>query len=369
MNVVDIAGLAELAYAAALDDGLWAVWAQEMITGFGVQGALFWVIDTQRAEMRRSAFHFNVADPETLAAEYLETQVEHDPQMRRVLGAGSSEVYTDLDHVNLECAEDRDYLAWQHAQVGTTHHLTAAAVLSETLRAGIALHTSPDAGPASGNQRAALIALFPHIARAMRLGLRHNALLDEAWWDGIDRSGAEASILLDKHGRVLRLSAAAEQVIAAGDGLRITGNRLFGLDGECDGRLEAAIQAAVNDREPRSSATTLVRRSGRKAYLCLVYPLVRKRRFLAPHRAAALVHIVDPTRVAARLSEVQRALFGLTEREVEVADLLLSGHSPESLAAVLEISRNTARVHLQSLFRKTGTNRQSELVRILLAAR
>lgn len=369
MDAADIAALGELAYAAALDDGLWWSWAEKMIAAFKVQGALFWVIDTQRAEMCRSAFHFDVADREALAAEYLETQVAHDPQMRRVLGATGSEVYTDLDHVNLGSAEDRDYVAWQYARIGTTHHLTAAAVLSETLRAGIALHTSPEIGSATRDQRTALLALFPHVARALRLGLRHNALLDEAWWDGIESSGTEASILLDESGKLLRLSAAAEQVIAAGDGLRANRDRLAGVDAECDSRLQAAIQAAVRDSEPRASATTLIRNSCRKPYLCLVYPLVRKRRFLAPHQAAALIHIVDPCRITSRLSKMQRALFGLTDRETQVADLLLGGHSPESLAAVLDISRNTARVHLRSLFRKTDTNRQSELVRILLAAR
>ena len=363
-----ITGLVELAYAAALDDRLWWRWAEEAIGVFGVQGALFWVIDTERAEMSRSQFHFRDVDLDSLASEYLSGPVNQDPQMRRVLAARQSEVYSDLDHVDLDSAEDREYVAWQYAHVGTTHHLTASVALNDTLKAGIALHTSPEVGPTSAAQRAALIALLPHFARSLKLGLRHNELIDEARWQAAEGPQTDAGILLDENEKVIRLSEAAERMLGARDGLTVTDGRLCALDAMCDAQLRAAVAQAVRDRQPRSGAATLVRRSGRKPYLVIVYPLVRERRFLAPRQAAALVHLVDPCAVAMRLSPIQQTLFSLTEREAEVASLLLAGHSPESLAAVLGISRNTARVHLQSLFRKTGANRQSDVVRILRAA-
>ena len=48
-------------------------------------------------------------------------------------------------------------------------------------------------------------------------------------------------------------------------------------------------------------------------------------------------------------------------------DLVLGhAHQPcDDGHLLLRISRNTAKVHLQSIFRKTGTNRQSELVHLL----
>ena len=63
---------------------------------------------------------------------------------------------------------------------------------------------------------------------------------------------------------------------------------------------------------------------------------------------------------------VQAELFGFTPREAEVATLLTEGHSLESLGNTFGIARNTVRIHLQALFRKTGTNRQADLVRSLL---
>jgi DNA-binding CsgD family transcriptional regulator len=367
MGRAGISALAELAYAAALDVSLWWRWGEEMIAGFGVQGALFWVIDTKRSEMCRSSFHFEVADPEMLAAEYLATQVEHDPQMKRVLSAQRSEIYSDFDHVDLDLPEDRNYVAWQTSRTGTSHHLTAAARLGDTLRAGIALHSSPQAGPATAAQRERLAALFPHLRRALRLGLRHSELLESAWWDGVEERDAHASLLLDEHGQILRISAAGERLFAKSDGITAVSARLQATDADSDSRLQAVIAHAVRERDGRASATTVGRRSGRRPYQVLIYPLVRRRRFLAPYNAAALVRIIDPCRIGSRLSDLQRELFRLSERETDVANLLLAGHSPESLAAVLDISPNTARIHIRSLFRKTGANRQSELIRLLLA--
>lgn len=59
-------------------------------------------------------------------------------------------------------------------------------------------------------------------------------------------------------------------------------------------------------------------------------------------------------------------LFGLTPAEGQLADLVGSGHSLDDACEVLAITRNTARDRLKSVFVKTGTHRQSELVRLWL---
>lgn len=45
----------------------------------------------------------------------------------------------------------------------------------------------------------------------------------------------------------------------------------------------------------------------------------------------------------------------------------MMGESPERAAAFLDLKVSTARWHLASMFRKTGTGRQAELVRLLLS--
>jgi len=61
-------------------------------------------------------------------------------------------------------------------------------------------------------------------------------------------------------------------------------------------------------------------------------------------------------------------LYGLTPREVCVLMLLLQGAGPEEAAASMGVAVTTVRSHLNSLFAKTGTSRQAELVQKALAS-
>lgn len=66
-----------------------------------------------------------------------------------------------------------------------------------------------------------------------------------------------------------------------------------------------------------------------------------------------------------RLESAVQASFGLTAAEVDVTMKLASGLTLKEAAQDLEISVNTARNHLQSVFDKSGINRQSDLVLVV----
>ncbi|MEX2697355.1 helix-turn-helix transcriptional regulator [Rhizobium mongolense] len=59
--------------------------------------------------------------------------------------------------------------------------------------------------------------------------------------------------------------------------------------------------------------------------------------------------------------------FGLTNAESRLASLVASGQSLEDVAALLSISKETARNQLKAVFAKTKTHRQAELVAMLTA--
>jgi DNA-binding CsgD family transcriptional regulator len=68
---------------------------------------------------------------------------------------------------------------------------------------------------------------------------------------------------------------------------------------------------------------------------------------------------------AAPAAGALKSLFGLTKAEARLAAHLASGEALDSAAAALGIARETARVQLKSVFAKTGTHRQAELVALL----
>jgi DNA-binding CsgD family transcriptional regulator len=362
----DLTALVQLAYAASIDDTLWPDWAERLRSCFDAKGVVFGVLDVETHEIKSGLFHFPDADFDRILPEYTGHMAALDPVVRRLANSGAMEVFDDSDLADTGCSADHEYQAWQLARLGIRHNLTATCAIGPKLRSGVTLNWQPSSGPVGAAERRQIKALVPHLQNAVMLGLRHSELLSEAWWDGLQVGDSSAAILLDEQRRVLRLSGAAEQLLRKHDGILVRGGRLAASIAACNDRLQAAIAGALDDVGPVAARSIVSRPSGQPAFQVAIHPLPRSRRFVAPHQAAALVRVCEPATATKTLSPIERELLGFSERETQVADLLLSGHSLESLAQVLGVSHNTVRNHLQSIFRKTRTNRQSDLIRFLL---
>lgn len=83
------------------------------------------------------------------------------------------------------------------------------------------------------------------------------------------------------------------------------------------------------------------------------------------HPIRAIVFVCDTTARSRPTREIL-AHFGLTPAEYRVALLLADGHEPNAVAQMLGVSRNTLKSQISSIYRKTNTSRQAQLVRLLL---
>jgi DNA-binding CsgD family transcriptional regulator len=84
-----------------------------------------------------------------------------------------------------------------------------------------------------------------------------------------------------------------------------------------------------------------------------------------PGRAVAIVFVNDPDEKQASPVEVLRALFNLTPAETKLAISLMDGNSLSESADLNQVGRETVRSQIKSIFQKTGTKRQGELIRLL----
>jgi DNA-binding CsgD family transcriptional regulator len=84
-------------------------------------------------------------------------------------------------------------------------------------------------------------------------------------------------------------------------------------------------------------------------------------------QAVALVQFSDPFAIPRSRSAVLRALYGLTPTESRLADLLLQGLEVRDAAERMTTTLETARFHLKRVMAKTGTRRQTELMRLMLS--
>jgi DNA-binding CsgD family transcriptional regulator len=81
-------------------------------------------------------------------------------------------------------------------------------------------------------------------------------------------------------------------------------------------------------------------------------------------RASAAVFVTVSDGAAGPPVEAVAAVFDLTAGETRVAERLLAGRTPAEITEDLALAMSTVRSHLRSIFAKTGTSRQSDLVRL-----
>lgn len=84
-------------------------------------------------------------------------------------------------------------------------------------------------------------------------------------------------------------------------------------------------------------------------------------------QATAVLYLTPVDRSKMPETDVLAALFDLTPAEARVASQLVEGHSLEGIAGRSGRSRETVRSQIKSVFKKTGTMRQAELVALLAA--
>jgi DNA-binding CsgD family transcriptional regulator len=203
---------------------------------------------------------------------------------------------------------------------------------------------------------------------AQRLGTA--SLQSAAALDAMDRVPF-AVFVLGSDGEVLFMNEAAEAVLASGEALRLDERRLRSLSRSANPTFQQLIASAVEtflgSGTGGGGSMSLPRPSGRRDYAVLVTPLsVQKNMFAFQHPAAA-VFVTDPEKEqdvpAARLQD----LHGLTPAEARVAAAVVSGKTVKDIARAQDISLNTVRSQLKSVFDKLGVHRQSDLVRCLLS--
>jgi len=227
--------------------------------------------------------------------------------------------------------------------------------------------------PFTEEVRQLLRELFPHMDQAMTVHCRllRAQQLSEVTAGALDRLSTGV-VLMDGRGHPLLVNREAARISNSDDGFSILKEGPAAADHAHTRLLRELIReagaAGPGAERPAGRALRLPRPSGRADYQIVVLPLPRRCQPLEEGPIIAVLFITDPERSQTPIGHLIRDLFGLTEAEVRLVLELLSGRSLSEAAKALGLSRNTVHSQLSSVFRKTGTGRQSELVRLVLRA-
>jgi DNA-binding CsgD family transcriptional regulator len=172
--------------------------------------------------------------------------------------------------------------------------------------------------------------------------------------------------------QLLFANQTAQQILATRDGLEVTAQGVLGTLEKCCSPplialMQQAAQGALGGRSAPGDAELAVRRPSDKRPLTLVVRSLNGGLSQPdPTAPAVLVFVLDPELPVQATESGLRQLYGFTFSEARLAHLLMEGNAFDTCCAQLTIRPSTARMHLASLFAKTGVQRQGQLISLLL---
>jgi DNA-binding CsgD family transcriptional regulator len=364
--------LVDLTYCAATDREAWGSVAKAFSDLFG-GAAVTLVIQTPGIARPSAEFHIGV-DREL--ARHAQGSSSENIAWMAAAGADLgkrfirlSEYFSQDELPETEFA--RDFLAPQGLAIESPIvHITSPeeAVLSS----GIAVYRREDGPEITEQQLGTADRLVPHLRRAIKIhgqlaNIEHQQI---ALHEVIDRIPTGV-IILDTRCRPIIVNRMAARILRAADGLSLEDGGPRALDRESTHTLRGMIDSAINPAPGRELAgggfMALPRASGLRAYPVLITPILGRTRHSTLADAAVVLFVSDPEFRDVSLTNVLTDVYGLTPAEAELAQLLAQGRSLEEAARQRHVTLNTARSQLKQVFAKTETNRQGELLQLVLS--
>lgn len=354
---MDAASLIDDIYEAAVIPARWLHVLDSMATLSDGEGTLLFAHTPSNAQWIAShAIH-------DLTASWMNSKwANNNPRGQRLIPIREPRFLTDLDALTLEEIEREPYyteflrshdFGWC---AGTTIHSPSGDALI------FSVEKRHSKGPVDRRAIEILDSLRPHLARAALLAARVGLERAQATVDTLQTMGYPAAVLRPD-GRALtvntRFSDCAPGIfIGAHDMVSfmnsavnaIFADALQAMRGDTDRRIGRSVPIAASDAAGAMVAHLLpLRRAARDIF----------------SGAFSLLFITPVKRQQAPPLSLLEGLFDLTAAEAKVASLLIEGHAVEAIAHAQGVMPNTVRMHLKSIFAKTGVGRQAELVSLL----
>ncbi|MCK1391004.1 helix-turn-helix transcriptional regulator [Bradyrhizobium sp. 1] len=225
----------------------------------------------------------------------------------------------------------------------------------------LSIQRTIDQGPFSAAEKNELAKL----SRSLGTGAATARILGEATTAGALEAFAASStaaVLVDRYGKIFEANASAEQLLSGE--IRLKNGKLVHDPEVSFPGLDRALARILNQPEAGLHFPVPLPRKERGPLLA--YPS-RLQRAVSNAFAdcQAIIILVDPDARKNPTETTLRSVYKLSGAEARLAILLSTGESLDTVAERLNISKETSRTQLKSIFAKLGVHRQAELVAVL----
>ncbi|WP_198411757.1 response regulator [Microvirga flavescens] len=168
-------------------------------------------------------------------------------------------------------------------------------------------------------------------------------------------------IVLDENSQVQFMNRTAQLIVEEKDGLILAAGQLRTTLQKATRTLRQTIHDVL-ERSEQSGVVTVSKEFGRPLLL-QIFPLAGGS---AQGPMEVAVFVLDPERRPPLDQKVVAQMYGLTPAEARLATAIADGKRLEEISDAFQVSQTTISFHLQNLFRKTQTSRQTDLVALLI---
>lgn len=238
---------------------------------------------------------------------------------------------------------------------------------------------SQEQGPLPKESADFLDRLLPHLSRAARIGINHfiyssRALVGHALVNRL----SQPVILTTTEGKVIHINQAGQQLLNSTMLVTIRDGKVEmpkqSLDyflndcAEIERQVKRTGGVSESGHEYKSLQIHAAGNSNTAEKLYAFYSALLPEKVMGSFGLRPLIMLMfyHPKSTAPVDNTLLTAAFELTPAECRIATLLAEGHSVFKIAALLEKKEDTIRKQLQSIYQKTSTARQPELIKLLL---
>ncbi|TAK53546.1 MAG: helix-turn-helix transcriptional regulator [Gammaproteobacteria bacterium] len=351
-------------YEAATDAQLWPQALEAMVRFVGNSGVHLSLTDENTGLVRQDV---NFGMPEKLMFDYDPRRVAAGPRVENALAHPEYRLLYDDQRIDENRIDHSEYYHWlQQTGDGIRYYLGAQLFPTAGRPSWISFPFRKSEGHARREHLERLKLFVPHLERALRVSrqLGTASLLSSALQHSIDREQT-ALVIVGESGRVLLASSAAEDLARSSQWIRLSNTGVHLANPNLDRQLQAALRDCrqLNEGSPAPAGEELeaLAPDGSRFQLSIA-PLMFQGRMFGIDRPAAMLTI---TRLPATVAAARERLRRLTAAELFLAQAIARGATVAGFARGRGTSMHTVRAQLKSIFQKTGTHRQAELVALV----
>ncbi|MCF8777767.1 helix-turn-helix transcriptional regulator [Vibrio sp. IRLE0018] len=248
----------------------------------------------------------------------------------------------------------------------------------------LSVHRNEREKPLSETDLYLMEILVPHIQRAFTLYQQFKA--SQKYTVNLTQIISQlphAALLYDSKGAFVAANYRAKDLISLQENLTLLPSELKFRDTERKKEFMLNIQETLHHRSaknddackvmhfmsPRGGLTLLFVAIGLEAQtIPKGYPIALEEKQLLDEGIGCIVYLYDREKSATLNPTLLKPIFNFTDAETEVCQLLALGYSRDEIAQLSHRSPHTIKDHIKSIYSKTGTGKQSDLIATILTS-